>query len=63
MDDNSGQVSAELILLMACIIIIVISAISMYQDYIEDFALEINNTEVNILKNKIDNVSDVLNEM
>jgi hypothetical protein len=60
MKDISGQVSTELILLMACILMIVIFSISMYQDYLEEFAIEINNTELNTLKNKIDNISDVL---
>lgn len=61
MNDISGQVSTELILLMACIIMIVLFVISMYNDYLEDFALEINNTEFNGLKNKIDKISDKLN--
>lgn len=61
MKDISGQVSTELILLMACIIMIVLFVISMYNDYLEDFALEINNTEFNGLKNKIDKISDKLN--
>lgn len=61
MNDISGQVSTELILLMACIIMIVLFVISMYNDYLEDFALEINNTEFNELKNKIDKISDKLN--
>lgn len=60
MDDISGQVSTELILLMACIFMIVLCAVSMYRDYLEDFALEINNTELDTLKNKIDKISDVL---
>ena len=60
MDDISGQVSTELILLMACIFMIVLCAVSMYHDYLEDFALEINNTELDTLKNKIDKISDVL---
>lgn len=61
MKDISGQVSTELILLIACIIMIVLFVISMYNDYLEDFALEINNTEFNGLKNKIDKISDKLN--
>lgn len=63
MDDISGQVSTELILLMSCIFMIVLCAVSMYHDYLEDFALEINNTELNTLKNKIDNITVILNKM
>jgi uncharacterized protein (UPF0333 family) len=54
--DESGQVSAELILLMACIIMVVISAISIYKDYLFDFTSEINNTELDSLLDKIDNI-------
>lgn len=59
-DDNSGQVSTELILLMACILMVVIISISMYKNYLEDFVSDINNTDVNILKNKIDKLNDYL---
>ncbi len=59
-DDNSGQVSTELILLMACILMVVIISISMYKNYMEDFVSDINNTDVNILKNKIDKMNDYL---
>ncbi|MBE6485413.1 MAG: hypothetical protein E7Z85_01045 [Methanosphaera stadtmanae] len=60
MEDISGQVSTELILLMACIMMIVLVSISMYRDYLEEFALEINDTEVDILKNKIDKINNLL---
>lgn len=59
-DDNSGQVSTELILLMACILMVVIISISMYKNYLEEFVSDINNTDVNILKNKIDKINDYL---
>ncbi len=60
MNDVSGQVSAELILLLAGIVMIVIVALSMYKDYLSDFTSEINNTEVENLKNKIDNIKTYL---
>jgi hypothetical protein len=41
---------------MACIIMVVISAISIYKDYLFDFTSEINNTELDSLLDKIDNI-------
>ena len=61
MNDVSGQVSTELILLMACILMIVLSVVSIYSDYLEEFTFEINNTELSILENKIDKISEILN--
>lgn len=58
--ETSGQTSAELILLMAGIIAVVLIALSMYKDYLVDFSKEINNTEVNNLINKIDNLKNSL---
>ena len=61
MNDVSGQVSTELILLMVCILMIVLAAVSIYSDYLEEFTFEINNTELSILENKIDKISEILN--
>ena len=60
LNDNSGQISTELILLMACILMVVIFAISMYKDYLENFVSEVNSTDVNELINKIDKISDLI---
>lgn len=57
-NDISGQASAELILLLAGIIAIILISISMYKDYLVNFTEEINNTEVNDLINKIDELND-----
>ena len=38
MNDVSGQVSTELILLMVCILMIVLAAVSIYSDYLEEFS-------------------------
>jgi len=54
-NDVSGQASAELILLMAGIIAIVIISLTMYKDYLIDFSTEID-TQVNNLTTKIDNI-------
>lgn len=58
--DISGQASAELILLMAGVIAIVLLAISIYQEYLLDFTTEINNTEVNNLLEEIDDLKKIL---
>lgn len=60
LNDNSGQISTELILLITCIMMVIICAISFYRDYIENFAHEINDTEVGILKNRIDKINDLI---
>ncbi|HIH35543.1 MAG TPA: hypothetical protein HA355_00900 [Methanosphaera sp.] len=60
LNDDSGQISMELILLMACIIMVVICSISFYMDYLENFVSEINNTEVNQLKYKIDKINNLI---
>lgn len=61
-EDNSGQVSAELILLFAGVIIVVIIAITIYKNYLVDFTNEINDNEVNDLKNKIDTLNNLMGE-
>ena len=58
--EASGQASAELILLMAGVIAIVLIALSMYKDYLMDFSNEINNTEVNNLIDKLDDIKNRL---
>ncbi|MBQ6219395.1 MAG: class III signal peptide-containing protein [Methanosphaera sp.] len=59
-NDKSGQVSAELILLIAGIIIIVLIAVNIYKNYLTDFTQEINDTEVNNLIEEIDNLNNKL---
>ncbi len=59
-NDVSGQVSAELILLLAGIIAIVIISLSMYKDYLTDFTNEINKSEVNNLINRIDELNNII---
>ncbi len=58
--DESGQTSAELILLISGIIIIVLSAVILYENYLENFKNEINKTEVNTLINKIDSINSYI---
>ncbi len=57
---ETGQISTELILLIAGIMIIVILASTIYKEYLLDWSNEINNTEVQNIKNKLDNISSIL---
>lgn len=60
--EESGQVSTELILLIAGIIIVVILATTTYKEYLTDFSNEIHENEVNDLKNKIDDINTLIRE-
>ena len=57
---ETGQISTELILLIAGIMIIVILISTIYKEYLLDWSNEINNTEVQNIKNKLDNISSIL---
>ena len=52
MDDN-GQASAEFILLFGGIIVVVLLAIYMYNNYISDLSSEIASKEVNEFNNEL----------
>ena len=52
MDDN-GQASAEFILLFGGIIVVVLLAIYMYNNYISDLSGEIASKEVNEFNNEL----------
>ncbi|MDO5826042.1 MAG: class III signal peptide-containing protein [Methanosphaera sp.] len=56
--DNKAQVSAELLLLIAGLMVIVLIAINIYQQYLNDFAGEINDTELKELIDRIDALND-----
>ena len=60
--EQSGQVSTELILLMAGIMVVVLLATTVYKNYLLDFNNEITNNEVNNLKNKLDNLNNLIKE-
>lgn len=60
---ETGQISTELILLIAGIMIIVILASTIYKEYLLDWSNEINNTEVQNIKNKLDNISSILKKI
>lgn len=51
--DNNGQASAEFILLFGGIIVVVLLAIYMYNNYINDLSDEIASKEVNEFNNEL----------
>lgn len=57
--DNSGQASAEFILLFGGIMVVVLLAIFMYKNYVRDLGGEIRSSEVNQFKNKLGEISDL----
>ncbi len=59
--DESAQASAELVLLFAGIIVIVLIAMNVYRNYVIDMSNDIKDNEVENLVDKIDNLNDLLN--
>lgn len=51
--DNKGQASAEFILLFGGIIVVVLLAIHMYNNYLSDLSGEIQSKEVNQFNNQL----------
>ena len=57
MNYDSGQASAEFILLFGGIIVVVLLTIFMYRNYINELGGEVKSNEVNELNSKIDELS------
>lgn len=55
--DKKAQVSAEFILLISGLMLIVLFAMHIYQQYLSDLANQINDTQVNELTDKIDELN------
>ena len=55
--DEKGQGSAEMILLIGGMIVIVLIAIYFYKDYILGIGEEMNSTEIVKVNNAIENIS------
>lgn len=51
--DNKGQASAELILLIGGIFVVVLLVIFMYKNYMDDLSGEIESGEVNVFNNEL----------
>ena len=54
--DETGQASAELILLFGGIMVVVLLAIYMYNNYMSDLSSEISSKEVNEFNNQLNNL-------
>jgi uncharacterized protein (UPF0333 family) len=54
--DDSGQASAEFILLFGGIIVVVLLAIYMYKNYMSDLSGEIQSKEVNKLNSQLNSL-------
>ncbi len=55
--DNRGQASAEFILLFGGIMVVVLLAIYMYNNYVSDLSGEISSKEVNEFNNELNNLA------
>ena len=54
--DNKGQASAEFILLFGGIIVVVLLAIYMYNNYVNDLSGEISSKEVKEFNSELNNL-------
>lgn len=59
--DEKGQGSAEIILLIGGMIVIVLIAIYFYKDYLLGIGEEMNSTEVAKINQSIENISSKFN--
>ena len=56
--DNNGHASAEFILLFGGIMVVVLLAIYLYNNYISDLSGEIASKEVNEFNNELNNLGN-----
>lgn len=55
--DNMGQGSVELILLIGGIIVIILVVVSMYKSYLVDLGTEIDSNEINSLNSSFSDIA------
>ena len=55
--DNDGQGSAELILIIGGIIVIILVVVSMYKSYLVDLGTEIDSNEINTLNSSFSDIA------
>lgn len=55
--DNMGQGSVELILLIGGIIVIILVVVSMYKSYLVDLGTEIDSNEINTLNSSFSDIT------
>ena len=56
-EDNKGQGSVELILIIGGIIVIILLVVSMYKSYLLDLGSEIDSNEINTLNASFSDIS------
>ena len=56
--DDKGQTAAEFILLFGGIMVVVLLAVYMYNNYMSDLSQQINSKEVNEFNNELNMLSD-----
>ena len=59
--DLNAQTSAELILILGGIICIVLIAMFLYKNYLNDFTDKINSNEINNFNNRVNDIIECLN--
>lgn len=57
-DDLNGQSSAEIILLLGGILIIVLVLFNFYNNYLSDISHQVNSTEISNFHNATERLSD-----
>ena len=55
--DNKGQGSVELILIIGGIIVIILVVVSMYKSYLVDLGTEIDSNEINTLNSSFSDIA------
>ena len=55
--DNKGQGSVELILIIGGIIVIILVVVSMYKSYLVDLGTEIDSSEINTLNSSFSDIA------
>ena len=55
--DNKGQGSVELILIIGGIIVIILVVVSMYKSYLVDLGSEIDSNEINTLNSSFSDIA------
>ncbi len=56
-EDNKGQGSVELILIIGGIIVIILLVVSMYKSYLVDLGQEIDSNELNTLNGSFNDIA------
>ena len=61
LEDNKAQGSAEIILLLGAMVIIVLVVLNIYKNYLRDISLDISDNEVNKFNSELSQMEDYFN--